>query len=142
MKLLKRFCYLKIYIKTQKNYFIILQYPNEISLINVGPLTNTALAIRMFPEFRDNLKELYIMGGNYLGLSVCKCKKKLIFNFFTIFHLGKGNTTNSAEFNFYSDPEAAYIVLDNPKFNIYILPWETCIYPNLDVTWVKHENNF
>lgn len=40
---------------------------------------------------------------------------------------GVGNTTKSAEFNFYNDPEAAHIVLNERSFPINILPWETCL---------------
>jgi inosine-uridine nucleoside N-ribohydrolase len=34
--------------------------------------------------------------------------------------------TTSAEFNFYSDPEAAYVVLNQLKTPITIVTWETC----------------
>lgn len=79
----------------------------DIELVFVGPLTNLALAIRMYgKEVVDNVKDVWIMGGNYLGI---------------------GNITKSAEFNFYSDPEAAQIVLDSfPNCRINVLPWETC----------------
>lgn len=52
------------------------------------------------------MKAVFIMGGNIQGI---------------------GNTTKSAEFNFYSDPEAAHIVLSETNFQISILPWETCL---------------
>jgi inosine-uridine nucleoside N-ribohydrolase len=41
--------------------------------------------------------------------------------------LGIGNIVSSAEFNFWADPEAAYVVL-NTKFlkPINLVPWETC----------------
>lgn len=47
---------------------------------------------------------------------------------------GVGNTTRSAEFNFYSDPEAAHIVLNSTDFEISILPWETCIHKQFTVS--------
>lgn len=34
--------------------------------------------------------------------------------------------TTSAEFNFYSDPEAAYVVLNQLKSPITMVTWETC----------------
>lgn len=42
-------------------------------------------------------------------------------------HLGIGNISRCAEFNFWSDPEAAHIVLAESKCPIYIYPWEPCI---------------
>lgn len=42
-------------------------FAGELTLVAIGPLTNVALAIRLDPEFGKNLKECYIMGGNYEG---------------------------------------------------------------------------
>lgn len=42
-------------------------------------------------------------------------------------HCGVGNVTRCGEFNFWSDPEAAHIVLEESKCPIYIFPWEPCI---------------
>lgn len=39
---------------------------------------------------------------------------------------GIGNVTKAAEFNFWSDPEAAHIVLNETKCPVYIYPWEAC----------------
>jgi len=74
----------------------------------IGPLTNVAMAMNMDPSIGEKLKSLTIMGGNIHGV---------------------GNITNSAEFNFYADPEAAFVVLDRlPKSCIgTIIPWETTI---------------
>lgn len=33
----------------------------------IGPLTNIALAIKTFPEIIDNIKDIFIMGGNHKG---------------------------------------------------------------------------
>lgn len=85
---------------------IVAEHSKEIELVFLGPLTNLAVAIRMFgAEFVNNIKEMHIMGGNYMGI---------------------GNVTKSAEFNFFSDPEAVHIVLDTLTCPITILPWETC----------------
>lgn len=43
------------------------QHPKQISLVCVGPLTNIALALKTFPEIKENIKEVYIMGGNHKG---------------------------------------------------------------------------
>ncbi|XP_028810902.1 inosine-uridine preferring nucleoside hydrolase-like [Denticeps clupeoides] len=85
---------------------IVSEHPGEVSLVATGPLTNLALAARIDPTFPQKLKGLYIMGGNTES---------------------RGNTTVCAEFNFASDPEAAYIVLNSYKCPTYIATWEfTC----------------
>lgn len=56
-----------------------------LQLLAVGPLTNIALFLREKPEVRSLVKRITIMGGSLYG----------------------GNSTMSAEFNIYSDPEAA-----------------------------------
>lgn len=93
-------------------YDLVKMYPKDVELICVGPLTNLAIALRMFGDLEESIKEVFIMGGN---------------------HLGVGNITKSAEFNFYTDPEAANICLDSMKCPITILPWETCTERNLVV---------
>ncbi|KAK9510737.1 hypothetical protein O3M35_005463 [Rhynocoris fuscipes] len=86
------------------------KYKGEVSLVCCGPLTNVALAIRTYPHFASNVKDIFIMGGNYTAL---------------------GNTTMCAEFNFHSDPEAAFIVLSGMEGKTVLLPWEACLTPNL-----------
>ncbi|KAM9320781.1 uncharacterized protein PAF06_005300 [Gastrophryne carolinensis] len=65
------------------------QYPGQVSVVAVGPLTNLALAVKIDPTLPKKLNKLCIMGGSIEG---------------------RGNRTQCAEFNFYQDPEAAYIV--------------------------------
>jgi inosine-uridine nucleoside N-ribohydrolase len=62
----------------------------DIILVPVGPLTNVAAAIRKEPRILDKIPELVIMGGAH----------------------NHGNTTASAEFNIWVDPEAARIVVN------------------------------
>lgn len=38
-----------------------------ISIMAVGPLTNLALAIKLNRNFGENIKDVWIMGGNYTG---------------------------------------------------------------------------
>lgn len=66
----------------------------------------------MYPEINEYIDELFLMGGNYQGM---------------------GNKTICAEFNFYMDPEAAYIVLNSVKFPMTILPLESCSDENLNI---------
>lgn len=78
----------------------------DITLIAIGPLTNIALLYKLNPGISSKISRLYIMGGNYRGV---------------------GNITSCAEFNFWSDPEAAHIVFDESLCEIYVFPWETCL---------------
>ncbi|XP_055608123.1 nucleoside hydrolase-like [Uranotaenia lowii] len=82
------------------------EQPGEISLIFIGPLTNLALCLKMYPDVRTKIKDLFVMGGNRHGV---------------------GNVTRAAEFNFWSDPEAAHIVFNNVQCPITVVPWETCV---------------
>uniref|UniRef100_A0A1B6E0S3 Inosine/uridine-preferring nucleoside hydrolase domain-containing protein n=1 Tax=Clastoptera arizonana TaxID=38151 RepID=A0A1B6E0S3_9HEMI len=78
---------------------------DNITILCLGPLSNIALAIRTFSTFEHNVKGIYFMGGNYQGV---------------------GNMSNSAEFNFWADPEAAHIVLESAIKTKIMLPWEAC----------------
>ncbi|XP_046403864.1 uncharacterized protein C1683.06c-like [Ischnura elegans] len=93
---------------------IVSENPGQVTLICVGPLTNIALAVKTYPDFVDKVKEIYIMGGNSSGV---------------------GNTTPSAEFNFFHDPEAAHIVLECVKKPVIILPWEACVNRGISLDW-------
>uniref|UniRef100_A0A1B0D033 Inosine/uridine-preferring nucleoside hydrolase domain-containing protein n=1 Tax=Phlebotomus papatasi TaxID=29031 RepID=A0A1B0D033_PHLPP len=92
---------------------IVMGNPGQVSLICLGPLTNLGLALRLYPQLAQNIKEVYIMGGN---------------------HLGVGNITSSAEFNFFSDPEAVHIVFSTIKCPTFLLPWETCLEDKFFIT--------
>lgn len=59
-------------------------FPDEITLIPIGPLTNIAVAIRKAPETMKKLKQITLMGGYF--------------------------TKEIAEWNILCDPEAARIV--------------------------------
>ncbi|XP_059502761.1 nucleoside hydrolase-like [Stegostoma tigrinum] len=82
------------------------EHPGQVSLVATGPLTNVALAFKMDRTFPSKLKHLYIMGGNMES---------------------RGNVAICSEFNFASDPEAAYIVLNHFACPMYIATWEYCI---------------
>lgn len=68
------------------------QFPQELTLIATGPLTNLALGIQRDLEGMKNFKEIIIMGGAIRT---------------------RGNVTPYAEFNIYSDPLAAQIVFES-----------------------------
>lgn len=60
-----------------------------VTLIPLAPMTNIALLLRTYPEVASGLREIVFMGGA----------------------AGIGNATASAEFNIWTDPEAAAITL-------------------------------
>lgn len=66
----------------------LMESDGDITLVPVGPLSNIAVAMRMEPAIVPKIREIVLMGGAY----------------------GTGNTTPSAEFNIYADPEAARVV--------------------------------
>lgn len=68
------------------------QYPDELTLIATGPLTNLALGLQNDPEGMKKLKEVAIMGGAIRT---------------------KGNITPYAEFNIFIDPLAAKMVFES-----------------------------
>ncbi|MBN1260238.1 MAG: nucleoside hydrolase [Anaerolineae bacterium] len=77
--------------------------PGELTLLAIGPLTNVAMATRLDPELPQKYRELVVMGGSIRGM---------------------GNATPAAEFNLYTDPEAAAIVFSTwPQLTL--LSWET-----------------
>ena len=79
------------------NYLIetVKNHPNEITVVAVGPLTNIAMALNLYPQFAIQVKELIIMGGAFGH------------------HGHTGNMSNFAEFNVFKDPEAADLVLSS-----------------------------
>lgn len=72
---------------------LVKQYPNSITLLTLGPLTNVAAAIERMPEFMPLLGGLVCLGG--------------------AINVG-GDATPVAEQNMFRDPEAARLVLRSP----------------------------
>ena len=67
------------------------QYPDELTLVPVGPLTNIAKAMIKHPARMRRIHEIVLMGGAFETY---------------------GNVTTTAEFNIFADPHAAQLVLD------------------------------
>jgi purine nucleosidase len=67
--------------------------PGELTLVAVGPLTNVAMAMLLEPTFAGSLRDLVIMGGVFNGTT--------------------GSADLPGEFNVWSDPAAARIVLQS-----------------------------
>ena len=72
---------------------LVRQYPQEVTLLTLGPLTNVLAAQERDPEFLSLLRELVCFGGSIA--------------------VG-GNATAAAEYNIFADPEAARSVLKSP----------------------------
>lgn len=68
--------------------------PGELTVVATGPLTNLAAAARREPAIVGRVREVVLMGGGAT----------------------KGNITAAAEFNIFTDPEAAHVV--------FSLPWQ------------------
>lgn len=107
----------------------------------IGPLTNIALAIKTFPEIIDNIKDIFIMGGNHKGKSethvcpLCEIQFQII-KIAKCIRAGRGNIVAGAEFNFHADPVAAHIVLNTLKCPINILPLECGLPGSLNISVV------
>ncbi|NEG88562.1 nucleoside hydrolase [Bifidobacterium aerophilum] len=67
---------------------LIMDADGPVTIVALGPLTNVALLLRTFPEVKDRIEMISLMGGG----------------------IDHGNSTPLAEFNIYVDPEAAHIV--------------------------------
>ncbi len=75
-----------------------------LALLTLGPLTNIAVALNLYPELKGLISEIVTMGGA----------------------VETGNVTRFAEFNFYADPEAVQSVLD-AGIPISLLTWDTTL---------------
>lgn len=103
---------------------LVKQYPGEITIISLGPLTNIAIAVALEPNFLHLVKQHVIMGSNIKPL-------------------------NNVEFNFKQDPESDWIALNNTNKPSVIFPIDTVhvnpiskeeyrrIYNNLDAFIAK-----
>ena len=65
---------------------MVTRYPDELTLVALGPLTNIAKAIRKDAEKMQRLQKIVVMGGAFEDY---------------------GNVTTTAEFNIFVDPHAA-----------------------------------
>jgi len=76
------------------------EQPGELTLVCIGPLTNVALALRREPDLNALLDEVWVMGGTVNCL---------------------GNVTPAAEYNFWVDPDAAKLVVD--ELDVTLVDW-------------------
>ncbi len=81
-----------------------LQKHTGATVVALGPLTNIAITLNLYPEVAERIGSLVIMGGA----------------------LHTGNVTRFAEFNFFADPEAADVVFRS-GVPLTVVPWEACM---------------
>ena len=92
----------------------------KVTIIAIGPLTNIALLLKLYPEINNKIEELVLMGGS----------------------TARGNKGVMSEFNIHVDPEAAKIVL-NSGIKIVVAPLDVglkaLLYPE-DTSKIKSLN--
>jgi inosine-uridine nucleoside N-ribohydrolase len=81
------------------------RHPHEVTVLEIGPATNLAVAVRKHPEIVPLVKRVIYMGGAFDV---------------------PGNTSPAAEFNWWFDPEAARIVLRTPFREQIVVPLDIC----------------
>ena len=83
---------------------LVKEYPNEITLLTLGPLTNVELAAEKNRDFLGGLREIVCLAGTVEG---------------------GGDVTAAAEFNAYMNPQAARTVLRS-RHTKTLVPLDVC----------------
>lgn len=83
---------------------LVREYPDEITLLTLGPLSNVALAADRDASFLGGLRRLVCLAGAMSS---------------------EGNVTPVAEFNVFHHPEAARVVLRSPMMK-WVVPNDVC----------------
>jgi len=96
-------------------------YPNEVTLLALGPLTNIANCLRDDPEVMNLIDKIIIMGGAF------QCK---------------GNVRTWAEFNIFDDPVAAGEVfsIDVPMYVVGLDVCNTVLISRNELPWPRYTN--
>lgn len=85
-----------------------------VTIVAIGPLTNIALLLAAHPRVREHIDRIVIMGGG----------------------LDSGNITAMAEFNIWSDPEAARRVLVEENVPCVLVPLDLTLRCAIDTEWL------
>ncbi len=88
-------------------------YERPITVVAIGPLTNVAKLMLVYPHLKTKIQQLVIMGGGIVS----------------------GNYSSSAEFNIASDPYAAKVVID-AGLNCTIVPLDTTETCHFNQAWL------
>jgi pyrimidine-specific ribonucleoside hydrolase len=86
-----------------------------VTIVPIGPLTNIALLLAAYPSLHPKIERLVVMGGA----------------------LGGGNTTAVAEFNLWSDPEAARRVLVEERLPTVLVTTDLTFRCRVDRNWLS-----
>jgi pyrimidine-specific ribonucleoside hydrolase len=86
-----------------------------VTIVPIGPLTNIAALLAAYPSLRGKIERLVIMGGALAG----------------------GNTTAVAEFNIWSDPEAARRVLVEERLPTVLVPVDLTFGCRVGRSWLN-----
>jgi inosine-uridine nucleoside N-ribohydrolase len=90
------------------------QYPGELTLLAIAPLTNVAIALLLEPELPRLFREVVVMGGAFDH---------------------QGNITSHAEANIWHDPEAAELVM-SAGWPLTVVPLDVTHATALDAEWL------
>lgn len=88
--------------------------PEPVTIVPIGPLTNIALLLAAHPSVLSKIDRIVIMGGGFSG----------------------GNITAAAEFNIWSDPEAARRVLVEESVPTTLVPMDLTMRCAVDSSWL------
>jgi len=88
--------------------------PRPVTIAPIGPLTNIALLLAAHPGLTAKIERLVVMGGGVRG----------------------GNTTATAEFNLWCDPEAARRVLVDAGVPVTLVPLDLTRRCAVDTAWL------
>ncbi len=83
----------KVIVDTVRNF------PNQVTLLTLGPLTNVAMAYELAPDLPTQIKRLVCLAGAIQGA---------------------GDVTATAEFNVFADPNSARKVLRSPATKVLV----------------------
>lgn len=89
----------------------IMESKEKITIVPIGPLTNIALLLKTYPEVKNKIEEIVLMGGS----------------------AGRGNRGVMSEFNIATDPEAAQIVFSSGLKIVMAgldVGWKALVYPH------------
>ncbi len=88
----------------------LLSSEEKTTIVAIGPLTNIAVLLKMYPEVKNKIEELVLMGGS----------------------MTRGNKGVMTEFNIATDPEAAKIVFDSNLKKVMLpldIGWSALVFP-------------